>query len=71
MLFLCPKFMPHHKSPVGASLLAIAVCQPPLMLNVAQSSRAGSLPQESSVFSGTNPRHKKSTPKGAFLWAFA
>ncbi|KAB0513138.1 hypothetical protein F7R05_13830 [Pseudomonas koreensis] len=35
----------HRRSPVGASLLAKAVCQSPTMLNVMASSRAGSLPQ--------------------------
>ncbi|TWS08053.1 hypothetical protein FJD35_23070 [Pseudomonas mandelii] len=34
-----------YTPPVGASLLAIAECQPTLMLNVLALSRAGSLPQ--------------------------
>ena len=37
---------------VGASLLAIAVVQSTFMLDVTQSSRAGSLPQGDSVWSG-------------------
>ncbi|AWM89901.1 hypothetical protein DJ564_03290 [Pseudomonas sp. 31-12] len=34
-----------RRSPVGASLLAIAVCQSTSMLNEQPQSRAGSLPQ--------------------------
>nr|POA14769.1 hypothetical protein C1892_09370 [Pseudomonas sp. MPBD7-1] len=37
-------------NPVGASLLAIAVCQPKKMLNVWAPSRASSLPQGLRVF---------------------
>ncbi|TNB80057.1 hypothetical protein FHJ31_21810 [Pseudomonas sp. Fig-3] len=40
-----------HSSPVGASLLAIAVCQSTEMLNVMQLSRASSLPQGAWVYS--------------------
>ncbi len=39
------KIQKHHKSLVGVSLLAMAVCQSPLMLDVPASSRAGSLLQ--------------------------
>ena len=35
----------HTTSPVGASLLAKAVCQSTTMLNISPHSRAGSLPQ--------------------------
>ncbi|AWY40649.1 hypothetical protein DKY63_12430 [Pseudomonas putida] len=40
------KFCDHHQSPVGASLLAKAVFQAPLMLNVLASSRASFAPTD-------------------------
>ncbi|PNB75352.1 hypothetical protein C1X64_05505 [Pseudomonas sp. GW456-E7] len=43
----------HPKTNVGASLLAIAVCQSTLMLNFRPSSRASSLPQGFTGVSGT------------------
>ncbi|SEC34736.1 hypothetical protein SAMN04490187_4034 [Pseudomonas jessenii] len=41
------KCLSHHKTKVGASLLAMAECQPVSMLDVPASSRASSLPQVS------------------------
>ncbi|QBX41718.1 hypothetical protein E4T63_14420 [Pseudomonas fluorescens] len=50
---ICREFdriLDDHKTIVGVSLLAIAVYQPTLMLNVSQLSRAGSLLQIGGVF---------------------
>ncbi|RAI72287.1 hypothetical protein DOZ80_01715 [Pseudomonas fluorescens] len=43
------RFFGWMESPVGASLLAIAVVQPPSMLHVPTPSRASPLPQGSAV----------------------
>ncbi|TPG81148.1 hypothetical protein EAH74_21820 [Pseudomonas mandelii] len=45
---VCEKSIDHHKTTVGASLLAKAVDQPTLMLTDTAHSRAGSLPQGNS-----------------------
>ena len=43
------KCLSHHKTRVGASLLAMAECQPISMLDVPVSSRASSLPQDTTA----------------------
>jgi hypothetical protein len=63
-VFVCLRFDGPPIANVGASLLAIAVDQLALMLNVLTPSRAGSLPQGGGV---QTPDSKKA-PFGAFCF---
>ena len=52
------RFCIHHIKPVGAGLPAMAVCQPPSMLNEPASSRASPLPQWFWVFANFAYTHQ-------------
>ncbi|TFB35431.1 hypothetical protein E3W21_26265 [Pseudomonas sp. F01002] len=64
---LIRKCFGHRRSNVGASLLAIAVCQATSMSDVNQSSRASSLPQESVSIIEVGSTGRQSLPHPAHV----